>query len=1632
MKKRIFSILLAVFMVVSMVPMGAFSVFAAEETYVDRTWDAEAKKVVDTEKSIPTAESITADTTELGSGWYVVDGDVTVDGRINITGTAANPTRIILKDGCTLTVLDGLHLPPSRVLYVYGQSEDSGTLNAQNRSQSQAPIGGDRYESMGSLTVCGGNVNAAYTEVTNVYYYLAAGIGGGMGESGGNFTIYGGNVSACGQFGAGIGGGLDGNGGNFTMYAGNVEARGDIASGIGAGGYIYSDSEPCSSGEFNVYCDVWIRSGKQTSPVTTTVEDYLEKRGTYIWIQPHTHDFNSGIFVDNKDGTHSEKCKVCDWTTNPTSHDFSAGVFKSNNAVTHLEKCALCDAYGNPTNHDFTSGVFKSNGLETHSQKCTKCDLYGNSTPHIYTQGYQCDVCGEIQTYIDRSWDKESKEVVDTVKTIPASAIVVKSDTTTWEAGKWYYVNSDVTISSLITVNGTDENPTNLILKDGCTLNASAGISVTQSHALRVYGQHEDNGTVVSTSGYGSAGIGGTWFHYGSNTAGGNLTVYGGIVKASTGIFGAGIGSGKDYSGGNFTIYGGKVEAASGGNGAGIGGGYGGTFESFNMYGGVVTAYTENNSSAAIGHGSGNGDDGALNVYCDALVYAGADEATALRTTVDGYETSRDMYVRIVAHTHSFQDNVCECGDESYISRAWDNEKKKVVETENTIPADAISLADAPILEAGKWYYAEGSWTSFGDLDVEGTTANPAHLILKDNCSVTIPYGVYIGEGKALCIYGQSKDSGTLTVPCEETDAIGVAGSSSTKAGSLTVYGGTITATSEQKTAITCGVTIYGGNLTATTGSSLSARGISGSFLMYGGKVTAKGGTWVNGIAITNFQVKCPVVLKADTVAPGILKTVEEYKNGTEFSYVSITEHRTHDFTGAYKDNDDGTHSRKCTGCEEYSEAVAHTFGAYVSNNDMTCTEDGTKTRVCSACGLEDTITDTDTKLGHTFEGAYRDNHDGTHSRKCTRCDVYSEAVAHTFTDGVCPCGLAVITYVSRSWDSEIKKVVSEEKYISKPTMMTSTTTTLDGGWYYVSGDVEIEDRIIVNGTKDNPTRIILRDGCNLTASQGIQLSESNVLEIYGQTADTGSIMATGGEFGAGIGGGFVGSKGGCLNVYGGVVTANGGWRGAGIGGGSEANGGTVTVYGGSVTANGGEEGGAGIGGGARVDSQKGNGGDFTMYGGVVTAIGSTGAGVGGGFNGAGGNFTMYGGTVTAWGDYAPAIGAFSPDLEQGNITLNGDFTITGGDEAPGEVLPEEDYLYLSKHLCYVNITDHIHTFTDYVCGCGAVDLAGCKTDAIAAINAAKRAVVATIADKAIEDITNATTVDEVKTIKETALEAMAKDYSKLSLSVNGVIDVNIKLDLLCYGKADKVSVKFIYNASKTYTVSQTEVTKTVDELTEENGLYVYKISQVPAQIAEDIQVEIMVDGEVVATKTVSAKKYCDLMISNSEDENLVNFCKSMMLYAQECQTYFDYKSNTEGYKVITEDKYGTIGDVAITDAGFSANAPAGVTLKGVTFMALQDSAVRFYYTGTVGEVTSDKFNVRKGNNDTYTYIEVYGIEAANLDEVFTVSIDGVAAITGSALSYVKIALASGNDALASLAKAVAYYNAMADAYYGA
>ena len=266
MKKRLFASLLCLALCLSLLPITALADGDGGVEYIERGWDGSA--VTEQVKTIDTYTTITSNTIQWNNGWYVAQGEVTI-------GTDDNPQRVtvtgdvhlILTDGCTLTVNKGIQLEAGDSLTIYGQSDGADTMGkltasitSENTAIYNAAIGGNTGETGGTLTVCGGAVEATVTVIdvsqsdpdtsqgnnngsfAGDSYGAAIGGGGsetGTGGDGGTITIFGGTVRAESVLGAGIGGGSGGggggDGGKVTISGGAVRAESYYGGGIGGG-----------------------------------------------------------------------------------------------------------------------------------------------------------------------------------------------------------------------------------------------------------------------------------------------------------------------------------------------------------------------------------------------------------------------------------------------------------------------------------------------------------------------------------------------------------------------------------------------------------------------------------------------------------------------------------------------------------------------------------------------------------------------------------------------------------------------------------------------------------------------------------------------------------------------------------------------------------------------------------------------------------------------------------------------------------------------------------------------------------------------------------------------------------------------------------------------------------------------------------------------------------------------------------------------------------------------------------------------------------------------------------------------------------------------------------------------------
>ena len=183
-----------------------------------------------------------------------------------------------------------------------------------------------------------------------------------------------------------------------------------------------------------------------------------------------------------------------------------------------------------------------------------------------------------------------------------------------------------------------------------------------------------------------------------------------------------------------------------------------------------------------------------------------------------------------------------------------------------------ITSAGPYSLEAGAWYVVKEEVEITSRITNNGTTTNPAHLILTDGCTFNVPAGICNRTHTEmqgglpytivndLVIYGQTNNSGILQIDQAAENDAGIGGGSQENGGTLTINGGKVNVTKKGLGAGIGGgtggeggtITINGGTVDATGGGDAAGiggcKGEGGTITINGGTVTAIGGSGGSGI----------------------------------------------------------------------------------------------------------------------------------------------------------------------------------------------------------------------------------------------------------------------------------------------------------------------------------------------------------------------------------------------------------------------------------------------------------------------------------------------------------------------------------------------------------------------------------------------------------------------------------------------------------------------------------------------------------------------------------------------------------------------------------------------------------------
>ena len=270
---------------------------------------------------------------------------------------------------------------------------------------------------------------------------------------------------------------------------------------------------------------------------------------------------------------------------------------------------------------------------------------------------------------------------------------------------------------------------------------------------------------------------------------------------------------------------------------------------------------------------------------------------------------------------------------------------------------------------------------------------------------------------------GQHGSGSNITISGGEVNAIGgkngagIGGGHTGDGSDIIISGGEVSASGGVNGAgIGGGLRSKGNDITVSGDTKLKVRGGVEDDIDGAGAGIGDGGSNADGSRIPGAEVEPDICAlnpggKIEYYAPRSSMSGTPYKTVTnptgDFVWDSGTVTTPATCTGK------GVRTYTCTSSShtktEDIPALNHSFDGqeYVSNNDATCEQDGTKTAKCvrygtGGCMETDTVTDTGSKLGHFFEDYVSNNdatyaHDGTKTAKCVRYDQCGET--HTIPD---------------------------------------------------------------------------------------------------------------------------------------------------------------------------------------------------------------------------------------------------------------------------------------------------------------------------------------------------------------------------------------------------------------------------------------------------------------------------------------------------------------------------------------------------------------------------------------------------------------------------------------------------------
>lgn len=291
------------------------------------------------------------------------------------------------------------------------------------------------------------------------------------------------------------------------------------------------------------------------------------------------------------------------------------------------------------------------------------------------------------------------------------------------------------------------------------------------------------------------------------------------------------------------------------------------------------------------------------------------------------------------------------------------------------------------------------------------------------------------------------------------------------------------------------------------------------------------------------------------------------------------------------------------------------------------------------------------------------------------------------------------------------------------------------------------------------------------------------------------------------------------------------------------------------------------------------------------------------------------------------------------------------------------------------------------------------------------------------------------------------------SLTVTETIGLNMYIDAQKYTNDANAYIELTYNHNKTgYTPQyKTDRKYLKNVITQSDQTYKFSMAFASGQISDTITITLYNSQGVVLYERAdySILEYCTNMINNkNSSDSLKNLCQSIINYGMQSIIYFNYYTDLpDSASAYIKTINGVSNTISNAPTASVVNGATNLSVNKYSLLALSDTGIRIYFNiangGSIKDysveltpVGNSNMKVKTGSNDVGGFVEIYGIESAYINTLFTVTITHTSGtkttISYSAANFLKSKIDDVNSAqqLKDFCLSIYQYNECSKNYF--